>query len=157
MFREIQLQEAIVVKGVSIKLSNSQNKNYLHIRELWQSFNAQLANNEIKLERNWRKFGVVFRAENAYFYLAGINCLENFYGFESINLLGGAYASFRHHGAMSKLKDFYYHLYKKIIPDMNLNINKNREILHYELYTNQFNWNNANSVIDIFVPLSSEN
>ncbi len=157
MFQGIQFQELVIIQGVSIKLSNSQSKNYFGIQELWQNFNKELAEKEIKLERNWRKFGVVYRSENGYFYHAGINYLRNFGEFQSVNISEGAYASFRHQGAMYKLKDFYYHLYKKVIPDMNLIIDKNRTILHYELYTNRFNWNNENSIIDIFVPVSSEN
>ncbi len=157
MFQGIALQEALVIHGFSIKLSNSQITNYLSIRELWQNFNKELAVKKVKLGRNWRKFGVAFRLENTYFYLAGVNCLENFVDFENVKLPGGAYASFMHQGAMHALKDFYYHIYKKAIPDMNLNIDKNRKILHYELYNSQFNWNNANSIIDIFVPLSSDN
>jgi predicted transcriptional regulator YdeE len=113
MFQGIQLQELTIVQGLSVVLSNSQSKNYLLIRELWQSFNDELTHKKIKSGRNWRKFGVVFCSENAYFYLAGINILANIEGFKSINLSGGAYANFRYQGAMSKLKDFYYHLYKK--------------------------------------------
>ena len=54
------------------------------------------------------------------------------------------------------LKEFYFKLYKKDIPELGFEIDKNREVLHFELYSNKFNWNNVDSIIDIFVPVQEE-
>ncbi len=157
MFQGIKLQETIKVCGLLTQLSNSQQKNYELIRVLWQRFNRELSAKQVRLGKNWRKYGVVFKANEVYFYLAAIDCVEDLNEFEKIELQGGAYAGFKHQGAMYQLKDFYYNLYKKLIPNLDLNIDSNRKIIHYELYNNQFNWNHENSVIEIFVPLQGIN
>ena len=56
---------------------------------------------------------------------------------------------------MQDLKQTLNHIYKTIIPDLNLNIedHENTGFLHFEKYDYRFQWNNPKSVIEIYLPL----
>ncbi len=73
--------------------------------------------------------------------------------FESHTILKGKYARFQHKGDMKNLKGTIYDIYKRILPDSDLILNINRNLIHYERYNYQFKWNNADSIIDIYIPI----
>ncbi len=149
----ISLQPAILVCGYSIKLSGSQKENGKLIEKLWQRFNNKLITENIRGGNNWRKYGVSYQKEENYFYMAAIHLRPEYKDFETIEIPGGVYACFQHQGAMQMLKDTFYNIYKKHIPSSDINIDKHRPVLHYELYDKRFNWNKSDSIIDILISI----
>ena len=144
--------ESFHVCGLSMKLSRSQNQNSKLIRDLWQRFNRELSDNNINLGKNWKKYGITYQEEGYYFYMAAIPLDQSISNFSTIEILGGAFVCFQHKGSMDLLKRSYFDIYKKRVPQSNLSIDRNRPILHYEVYDNRFNWNNTDSVIDLIIP-----
>jgi len=153
MSHTLLLKETFTISGLSVKLSTSQKGNYILIRNIWQRFNAELRTNRVKTGKTWKKYGVTFRKDGYYFYMAAIQLEQPCNNFETIEIPGGIFACFRHTGAMNLLKRTYSNIYKKLIPQTNLSIDKTRPVLHYEVYDNRFNWSKSDSIIDILIPL----
>ena len=153
MNHTILLKEPFQVCGLSVKLSGSQNENSKLIQNLWQLFNRELRSKNITSGKNWKKYGVTYQSKGCYIYIAAIPFNISYKGFSIIEISGGKFASFQHVGAMNLLKSTYYNIYKKLLPKSSLLVDKNRYVLHYEVYDNRFNWNKADSTIDIIIPI----
>ena len=148
----------IKTTGLSECLTVSQDKNYLIIRNLWQKFNRLLhkINNRQK-NNNWIKYGITYQISNKYYYQASIVALDirNNFIMNKNNIPEGNYICFIHKGPMYDIKKTIYDIYKIIIPELNINIKQkeNTDLIHYEKYDYRFNWNNKNSIIEIYIPL----
>lgn len=150
---EILSKDKIQVSGLSVELTSSQKENYRIIRKHWTRFNADLRNRKIVQGQNWEKFGVTFKKSGSYFYLTSIPNISELSGFESIELPSGNYARFQHVGNMEQIKTTINTIYRQVIPESDLKIDKNREVIHYEYYNHRFHWNRIDSIIEIFLPL----
>ena len=152
VFKFIQ-REKILVAGLSTEITKSQNENYLIIRKQWLKFNSYLRTNNIKLKKDWEKYGITYRSDKKFRYMTAIPFVNKSTGFENIEIPKGQFLCFQHKGSMNEIKNSVYKIYKQIIPENKLKIENNRNIMHYEFYDHRFNWNNKNSIIDIFLPV----
>ncbi len=145
----------INLQGISTGLTTSQKENYEIIRKNWISFNSKLKNFDIKLGKNWEKYGITYKINDKYYYMSAIpNNSENRNNdFEQFEIQKGLFAHFYHYGSMDSIKDTYLEIYKIIIPENNIKLNRTNNLLHFEYYNNQFNWNSGASIINIFVPV----
>jgi len=150
---ELIEREKIILIGMSIELTTSQIENYGIIRKHWMNFNSILKKTKYNSKSNWTKYGVTLKIDGKYMYMAAIPYNENCQDFETINIHEGLFARFQHIGSMEKIKSTVYDIYKRIIPEKQLHIDNERSILHYELYDYRFQWNNANSIIEIYLPI----
>jgi len=142
--------------GISTQLTTSQDRNFNIIRRHWQNFNRILKINSVKQEKEWTKYGITRKVDRKYFYITAIPFANVIYDLDKINISGGNYCRFSHKGNMVQLKSTILQIYKQILPASGLNLNENRELIHYEQYDKRFNWNNPDSVIDIYVPFDSK-
>ena len=155
-YKIIENQNKVLIHGLSVELTNSQKENFCIIRKHWQYFNQELQRRNLNnSDANWKKYAITYKKENRYFYLTGILKKSEENGFESIEIDAGKFAKFEHKGNLEGLKDTISDIYKNIIPNSSsdLEIKKNRSFIHFEFYNHRFNWNNDNSIIDIFVPV----
>lgn len=150
---ELQKKERINLVGLSTELTTSQIQNYDIIRNHWIKFNSLLKSDKQRVKGNWVKYGVTYKNKDKYLYMAAIPVDEVDSGFEAIEISEGLFARFEHTGNMAKIKTTIYDIYKRIIPEKQLQINDKRHILHYELYDFRFRWNKSNSIIDIYLPV----
>ena len=151
-FKLIELGKTEVI-GIPVLLAKSQSENFDIISNHWKNFNQQLKKNNRANKKNWRKYGITYKIENKYYYTSSIEpeyLFENT-DFEKYIIVKGTYAKFRHRGAMKRLKDTYYKIYKNILPNCDLVPKKNCSLLHFERYDHRFNWNHSDSIIDIFI------
>lgn len=150
---EIVTKKEMSVCGLRTELTTSQNENYRIIRNHWQKFNRKLQKNNILGGSNWKKFGITLKKDNKYEYLTAVPLDIGIDGFESLVIPEGQFACFQHLGRMDLIKNTVYNIYKKIIPESGLVIDKERELIHYEYYNHRFNWNRDDSIIGIYVPV----
>ena len=135
------------------QLTTSHQKNFSIIQGHWKKFNTRLRINKIKFDSEWEKFGITTKTNNLYFYQCAFYSESRIPQFEYAHIPAGSFAKFTHTGPLYSLSKTINQIYKEIIPSSPLNINFNRSVIHYERYDSRFNWNNQNSIIDIFVPL----
>jgi predicted transcriptional regulator YdeE len=143
------------VCGLKTELSTSQKENYNIIRKHWKKFNNALRNRKLTQGANWKKYGISQKLNDRYFYLSAIPMDIKISGFENIEIEKGTFAHFQHIGSMELISETIYNIYKRIIPESFLNIDKERTLLHYEYYDYRFHWNKSDSIIDIYVPVES--
>jgi AraC family transcriptional regulator len=156
-FKKIKINN-ITTAGLVIKITRSQSKNYELIRKLWKTFNRQLYKiKKHKYNKNWLKFGITFKEKNNYYYLSGIKTNDIIFipdNFLIKHIPQGEYACFTHTGSMYDIKKTIHKIYNDIKPKNNLNhLPMRKNLLHFELYDYRFNWNNPNSIINIFIPI----
>ena len=154
-FKIIQNKREVTIHGLSIELTKSQNKNFSIIRKHWQYFNQELQKRNLNnSDSNWKKYAVTYKKGNRYFYLTGILKKNDENGFESIEIESGKFAKFEHRGNLEGMKDTISDIYRNIIPTLSgFEIDNDRFFIHFEFYNHRFNWNNENSIIDIYVPV----
>lgn len=145
--------EIFRVSGLVTQLTTSQNQNFNIIRKHWQKLNNELKINKVNLGKNWVKYGITKKVGNEYFYIAAVPFSDKFGEF--VKIKNGSYCRFSHTGSLSRIKSTIQKIYKELIPSLEIQIDGKRELIHYELYDYRFNWNNTNSVIDIYVPIES--
>ncbi len=138
--------------GNEVELTQSQNTNYGIIRDAWMKLNAQLRESGLSSNGNWEKFGLTYKKDGLYFYAPSLTAAQSFET-RKICIPQSSYAKFEFHGHMSNMKDYLYALYKEIIPNSELLVDQNREIIQFERYDKRFNFSGKNSVIDIFIPI----
>lgn len=146
-------KEDIKVCGLPVALTKSQNENYGIITKHWIKFNTELKNNRKDSSGNWKKYGLTYKKEDCYFYMPAVQLIVSNSDFETITICGGKYVKFQHKGNMNLLKTTIYNIYKQIIPNSDLQIDKERNLLHYEYYDYRFKWNRNDSIIDIYIPV----
>jgi len=156
---EITNLNLIKTAGLSVKITGSHSANYKIIRNLWMQFNREL--NKIKIrsyDENWIKYGITFKRNGCYWYMASINQKDikstpDY--FLQKEILKGKYINFIDQGRMYDIKNTINNIYKKMIPKLDINVKPYDEIgfFHFEEYTNKFNWNYSDSIINIYLPL----
>ena len=69
----------------------------------------------------------------------------------------GEYKIFTHNGKIENIKNTIYEIYKIVLPKLKLNIEEHTKtgFLHFEKYDYRFQWNKPNSIIDIYLPLKT--
>lgn len=146
--------------GVSTELTKSQDKNYILIRELWKKFNIELKNIKNRKLENWEKFGVTYRENYQVFYMASIKKTNKMIipqNMVTIKVNQGKYMRFVHIGAMYDIKKTIYNIYKNYIPKSGFEIKSNEKegLVHFERYDYRFKWNNQDSILDIYLPVNT--
>jgi predicted transcriptional regulator YdeE len=137
------------------QLTTSHQKNYPIIQSHWKKFNTLLRINGIKFDSEWEKLGITIKANNQYFYQCAFHSENHISQFKYASIPAGNFAKFNHAGPLYLLSKTINQIYKKIIPGSLLDIDFNRLLIHYERYDSKFNWNNQNSIIEIYVPLQN--
>ncbi len=148
-------KETFNVSGLQIKLSTSQRKNFKIITQHWQNFNNELKINNIKLKRNWLKYGITEKINGEYFYFIAIPSESDIIGFTKKEIKGGRFVCFEHAGKMDLIKSSIFDIYKNFIPKCNFEVEENRTMMHYEQYDHRFLWNKSNSIVEIYLPIKS--
>ena len=95
------------------------------------------------------------KVNDKYFYMAAIPVNSECEYFETETINQGNFIRFEHKGHMGLMKTTLNKIYRDIIPISGLQFDENRKIMHYEQYDFRFNWNNPDSVIDIYVPFNN--
>ncbi|WP_188050621.1 GyrI-like domain-containing protein [Flavobacterium sp. GP15] len=154
----VTIELNIKTAGLVTQLTKSQKENFIIISKHWIAFNAELKKHNLNQHSgNWVKYGITFKVENEYFYLTAIPSNKQIFPDHFINfeISKGNYEIFVHQGAMQDIKQTLNHIYKTIIPDLNLKIedHEKKGFLHFEKYDYRFQWNNPKSVIEIYLPL----
>lgn len=147
------LQSTLYLSGISAQLSNSQKKNFGIITNQWKTFNKYLKIDGYTGGKNWHKYGVIYKSGDYYHYLCAVDKVKLTNNFQEIIIEGGVFLKFQHIGSMHKLSTTYQKIYKEIIPKSELCIDNERTIIHYEYYDNKFQWNNKDSIIEIYIPI----
>lgn len=141
------------VTGSPTLLTKSQQENFQIITKQWKSFNYNLNSIERENGSNWEKFGLTIKKGNNNYYMPAI-------AFEGTNIMkkfiipGGEYLKFCHIGSIKNLKYTIFKIYKDFLIKNDFVLDSNRELIHYERYDKRFNWNDHNSIIEIYVPIS---
>lgn len=76
-------------------------------------------------------------------------------GFTEKKIPKGEYQVFTHKGKIENIKGIIYEIYKVNLPKSNINIEDYTKsgFLHFEKYDYRFQWNKPTSIIDIYLPL----
>lgn len=136
-----------------IQLTTSHQNNFYIISGHWKKFNTLIRINGIKFDAKWEKFGITIKTENQYFYRCAFYSENRIPQFERAHIPAGSYAKFIHTGPLYSLSKTINQIYKTILPNSPLDIDVHRTVIHYERYDSRFNWNDQNSIIEIYVPL----
>ncbi len=154
---DVELAQTI---GIKVKLSNSQNKNFAIISRLWKLFNAEIykIKNRARQDKDWVKFGITYKSDNDYYYLAALPYNEEMsipFNMTKAYITQGKYACFTHTGKIIQLKSTINNIYMNILPNSNYipKVHLESKLIHFEKYDHRFNWNRIDSVIEIYVPI----
>ncbi len=150
----------IEVIGLKTELTSSQNRNFDIISKHWKAFNSALYTipNHSKPSGNWVKYGITYKENGTYYYLASIPnnpdsiCPGNMIR-QTITL--GNYALFCHKGKMSDIKRTVSYIFKEAVPARNIAIKEidSSGIVYFEKYDEKFKWNRGDSIIELFLPI----
>ncbi|WP_320018468.1 GyrI-like domain-containing protein [Labilibaculum manganireducens] len=156
----VEIKQNIQVYGLVTELTKSQTDNSKVIQKHWKIFNEEL--NRLKLNQNggnWTKYGITFKTDERYFYLAGIPSNKKMVPDYFINkeIPKGEYEIFTHQGKMENIKRTLHEIYKVILPKSELKIEDQRTtgFFHFEKYDHRFQWNKQTSMLDIYLPLNT--
>lgn len=150
-YKTIELQ-AIQISGLPIALTSSQSENFKIIRKHWGYFNQKLREHKHNGSSSWVKYAITYKESGCYFYMPAVPKSETL-PFKQLNIQPGSYAVFEHVGSMDLIKNSVHHIYKIAIPNNNITIDPDRLLIHFEKYDKRFNWNNLNSIIEIYIPM----
>ena len=137
------------------QLTTSHQNNFSIISGHWKKFNTLIRINGIKLDAKWEKFGITIKTKNQYFYRCAFYSENRIPQFEPAYIPAGSYAKFIHTGPVYLLSKTINQIYKTIIPNSPLGIDLDRSVIHYERYDSRFNWNDQNSIVEIYIPLQN--
>ncbi len=149
----IQNFPAIAVMGIYTELTSSDIENFRLISSLWKTFNSQLRQAGYSSGTNWQKFGITAQKNGRYFYYTAVPRSSVQTPFREFKIPVFHCLLFTNTGAMNKLSTTISNIYAQQLPQMGIEVNLNRRILHIERYANKFKWNADDSVIEIFVPV----
>ena len=143
---------AFTVVGMKCKVDMQINP----IPQLWDDFSprtGEIAN----VADAMACYGVCFGGENKeHYYIAGmsVNSTENLpQGMEAIEVDGGTYAVFEHHGALDNLMQTYQHIYEEWFPASEF---KPLGCQDFEKYDYRFKFGQADSIMEIWVPVQAK-
>ena len=151
--------DSIFLTGLSAQITSSHLKNYSIIKKLWISFNKKLPGlRKENSEREWVKYGVTYRDNTGYRYLASINECElnsSPHTFITKSIPEGEYLCFAHHGAMTEISTTINRIYREILPTIDTKIIPDNKIgfFHIERYDEKFHFNATDSALSILVPV----
>ena len=128
--------------------------NSIIITNHWKKFNTLLRVNEVNLGTDWSKYGMTFKSNGKYLYRCAFSIEGYFPQFDCLVLPETEYAIFTHTGSIRNISNTINQIYNDAIPNMNILINTNRELLHFEKYDSRFNWNTEDSKVELYLPLS---
>ncbi len=156
----IKIEQNIQTCGLFTELTNSQTDNFKIIQRHWKVFNEELK--KYKLNQNcgnWTKYGITLKTGEKYFYLTAIPSKNLLFPNHFIDkeIPKGEYEIFTHKGKMENIKWTFYEIYKVILPKSQLKIEDHSKVgfLHFEKYNYKFQWNKPTSMIDIYLPLKT--
>jgi predicted transcriptional regulator YdeE len=152
--------EVLTLRQISVcyyqtKLTSSHNKNFFIIRQHWKEFNTLLQINKVKLGPNWEKYAITQKDNDQYYYQCAFPTTTHIHQFEFMQIPAGNYVKFRHEGPMNTIRETINEIYKEVIPNSDLNIDRDRSLIHIEHYDSKFNWNRPDSIVEIYVPLAN--
>lgn len=151
----IQEQEAFAVIGQEVELTNFQKSNIQICKRFWQEFNLSLKKLYLSQSGNWIKYAFMEKREEKLFYYCAIPkkvfIPEEFISKE---IPPYRYLVVEHIGSMDNIYRTYSEIYRNILPNEKYVAIK-EDFLHFEKYDYRFHWNNANSVIEIWIPIQS--
>ncbi len=156
----IKIEQKIQICGLLTELTNSQTDNLKIIQRHWRAFNEELKKYNLNQNGgNWVKYGITFKTGEKYFYLTAIPAKNQLFPnhFIKKEIPKGEYEIFTHKGKMENLKRTFYEIYKVILPKSQLKIEDHCKVgfLHFEKYDYKFQWNKPTSMIDIYLPLKT--
>lgn len=153
----IETKGAFSVIGQEIEMTSFQNKNVQISTQFWQEFNQNLKKAYLSQSGNWVKYAFMEKRGEKLFYLCAIPrravVPENFICKE---IMTQTYLVTEHIGSMVRIYDTYNEVYKKILPESGY-IPFKKDFLHFERYDERFHWNRTDSVIEIWIPVVSDN
>jgi predicted transcriptional regulator YdeE len=154
------IEKNIKTCGLMVTLVNSQTENFAIIQRHWKDFNLQLKKYGLsQYGGNWEKYGITFKIGEQYYYLASIPSKDQLFPehFTCMEIPKGDYEVFTHKGKMENMKHTIFEIYKIILPQSNLKVEDRSKsgFFHFEKYDYRFQWNKADSIIDIYLPLNT--
>lgn len=150
---KIRRIDDIFVVGEACPLTNNLTVNTKRSIQFWQQFNKKLKINHLIQGMNFEKYAITYRRNNQLYYSCCVPSNGNYpKGFEIYRIPAGDYAIFEHAGPMHKIKDTIRLIFEKYIPEAQLQ-KRNHEIIYYEKYTQKFNFDDEQSIVEIYVPI----
>lgn len=152
----IREKEAFSVIGQKVLLTNRQTRNIQISTQFWRTFNTNLKKAYLSQSGNWIKYAFMERRDDKLFYycaIPGKSIIPD--GFTAKNIPAFRYLVVEHVGAMSKIYDTYWGIYRELLPSTGFRPLTD-DFIHFEQYDEKFHWNQENSIIEIWVPIKVE-
>lgn len=154
-YESVKINE-ISVCGMIVELTTSQNENFTIISQCWKNFNVQLRHKKMWQGKDWAKYGITKKIDGKYFYMTAIESAEDVAGFDNEIISAGEFMCFQHVGSLERIKLTISEIYRNVIPSLNIKLDAKNTLAHYERYDYRFNWNDPDSILDIYVPIEIE-
>ncbi|MCD4814238.1 GyrI-like domain-containing protein [bacterium] len=157
----IEQQKELKIIGMTVEVESAPVDAYKCIRVLWKTFNANLwkISNRVNSEA-WNKFGVSYNRQpgDKFTYFAGVEveALDSIpEGMAGKQIPAVACARFSHKGDVKKINETIFSIFNHWLPDSGYNVVPGWQcgIDYYEKYDKRFKWSEADSVIDVFLPV----
>lgn len=147
--------DAFSVIGQRIELANTQKKNIQISTQFWRVFNSNLKKAYLIQHGNWTKYAFMEKREGKLFYYCAIpKKIVVPDGFVEKKIDAHQYLVVEHVGSMDRIYDTYKEIYQNLLPSTKLTPSQ-ENFMHFERYSERFNWNREDSVIEIWLPVKS--
>jgi predicted transcriptional regulator YdeE len=149
----IQQIEPFCIYGFSTTITRSQSKNALICARFWQRFNQTLTEKQLTQGRNWQKYAITYHDGTNYRYFCGIPAAHPMpNSFETMPIQARNYLVFEHNGSTTGLSATLSNIYRSFLPQSDYE-HERSNFYHFEKYDRRFNWHDAKSLLEIWLPL----
>jgi AraC family transcriptional regulator len=140
--------------GLSVQITKSQSANAEICKRFWKELNQALAANQLAQGRHWQKFAITYNDSKGYRYFCGIPVspvIPN--SFQTMAVPACHYLVFEHRGSTRGIAKTLSEIYRNFLPNSE-HKHERSKLFHFEKYDHKFRWNHAESLIEIWLPIS---
>jgi len=159
--KTVQL-ESLHIIGLVTSLTPHQRKNKTIITAHWKGFNRALYNipGYKSSATSWVKYGITYFNQGQYHYLSGIPLRNDMIipqDMQELHIKPGDFLFAEHMGPMYTLYQTINRIFQDFIPSSGYLIRQKGcdGLIMIEKYDSRFQWNRADSVISLYVPLEN--
>ena len=140
--------------GLSVLITKSQSVNAGICERFWKVFNQALTANQMAQGMHWQKYAITYNNDKDYRYFCGIPeslIIPN--SFQIMAVPARHYLVFEHRGPTRGIATTLSEIYRNFLPNSQ-HKHERSKFFHFEKYDHRFRWNQAESLIEIWLPIS---
>ena len=141
--------------GLSVPITKSQSANAEICSQFWKVFNQKLAANTLVQGKHWQKYAITHNDNRDYRYFCGVPVpIVIPDDFQIVEVASCHCLVFEHHGSIRGITETIAKIYRNFLPNSEYE-HERSHFCHFEKYDHRFLWNQANSLVEIWLPITN--